>query len=359
MRKYTPFLKMKVNELGAIESLPKDISEKVRPFFDLPHKPNRTESDLITLIKRTAKKMRKLAKTTPSFFLDLYDIPDALTISGHNPFYFLANEFAGIDFIPVVGLDRTSSYIDSVMISRSKSLIASKSLAIRLVHDDFQSYAAIKNDLSNLTTNAKAAGFQNFIAVVDMRVCAGQLPSDLARVVEKFVVAASAKKTFSEFIITGSMIPAQIGELINTETESHVERHEIEVFKLLDGSLSPEYVGFGDYTIISPDYSDVTLPPELLRNVTAPKICYTYNDAHFITRGGALKTHKRGNLQYNDMAAALVKKSFFRKAGYSIGEDFLIEKSKMQGKECTPSSVLKPTICTHMTYMVKDHSLFI
>lgn len=359
MRKYTPFLKMKVNELGAIESLPSDVGGKVRPFFDLPHKPDRTEPGLITLIGRAAKKMRKLEKAVPSFFLDLYDIPDALTISGASPFYFLAGEFSGLDFIPVVGLDRTSAYIDAVMISRSNSLIVSGVLAIRLVQDDFQSYTAIKSDLDNLIASAKAAGFLSFILVVDMRVCGNQLPADLAKVVEKFVIASSAKKMFSEVIVTGSTIPAQIGELIETESESHVERHEIEVFKILNGSLSPSYVGFGDYTFVSPNYSDVTLPPELLRNVTAPKICYTYGDVHFIARGGALKTHKRGSLQYNDMAADIVKKSFFRKAGYSIGEDFLIEKSKMQGKECTPSSVLKPTICTHMTYMVRDHPLFV
>lgn len=359
MRKYTPFLKMKVNELAAIEQLPKDALEKICPFFDLPHKADRTEAELISLIKRTSNKMRKLSKIVPTFFLDLYDIPDALLISGASPFYYLTGEFNGLDFVPVIGLDRTNAYLDAVMVSRLNALVVSKIVAIRLVQDDFQSYAAIKSDLDNLLSSAKAAGFESFILVIDMRVCGNQLPADLAKVVERFIAAISVKKTYSEIIVCGSSIPAQIGELVDTESELHADRHEIEVFKLLNGKFKADDVGFGDYTIVSPNYSDVTLPPELLRNVTAPKICYTYNDVHFIARGGALKTHKRGSLQYNDMAVDLVKRSFFRKAGYSFGEDFLIEKAKMQGKECTPSSVLKPTICTHMTYMVRDHPLFV
>lgn len=357
MRKYTPFLKLKVNELEALKALPRDVYPKVRPFFDLPHQPERTESGLALFITKAAKKLRTLGERFPSYFLDLHDIPDTLTIQGLNAFHAVATAFKGQNFIPVVGLDRSSSYISSLMACQSNGDLTSKMLAVRLVEEDFQSYVACKSDLASLLAKAKTSGFQDFILILDMRMCVGKSSATLASMLRKFAAAAMADAWFSEIIITGSSIPAQIGGVVATETELDLERVEIATFWLID-HLPKDVVGFGDYTVVSPDYSDINFAKELLRNVTAPKICYSHDNAHYILRGGALKTHKRGNSQYNDMAAILVTKAFFRPAGYSFGEDFLIEKGSMQGPAVTPSSILKPTICTHLTYTVRDHPLF-
>lgn len=358
MRKYTPFLKMKVNELGAIETLPGDISSKIIPFFDLPHSKDRDLAGLDKLVSDASRKMKRMVDRVPRFFLDMYDIPDALADQGIGVFETVALAFKGQDFIPVAGLDRSQLYVSSILLAQSRGLLTSKTLAVRLVDDDYQSYAACKSDMAALVAKAKASGFNDFVLVLDMRVCVSKSPLDLASAILKFIGAVTQTATFSRIIITGSSITAQIVEIVPTSTTQTVERVELQVFNLIR-MLPKDLVGFGDYTVVSPDYSEINFPKELLRNVTAPKICYAYDDVHYIARGSALKTHVLGNGQYNEMAAKLVLEPFFRQAGYSFGEDFLLEKARHQGKAVTPSSILKPTICAHMTYMARAHALFI
>lgn len=357
MRRYTPFLKLKVNEVGALKALPSDIFPKIRPFFDLPHQAERKEAELALCITKSAKKLKGLSSIIPTYFIDLFDIPDSLTIQGSNAFYAVASAFKEQTFIPVVGLDRLASYVGAVMTCSKNGELLSNALAIRLVEDDFQSFATCKGDLIDLIATGRNSGFSKFILILDMRVCLSKPVATLAEMVSKFALATATLALFSEIIVTGSSIPAQAGMVAATETEVDLGRAELSVFDLID-SLPKDLVGFGDYTVVSPDYSEINFAKELLRNVTAPKICYSYEDSHYILRGGALKTHVRGSSQYNDMASILVGKSFFRQPGYSFGEDFLIEKANGQGAAVTPSSILKPTICTHLTYMVRDHPLF-
>lgn len=358
MRKYTPFLKMKANEFAALKELPDDIYPKIVPFFDLPHKKERDVVGLDKLIADCAKKMKKMADRTPQFFLDAHDIPESLASQGIGVFNSIALAFQGQDFIPVAGLDRSPAYISSILLAQSNGILTSKTLAIRLVEDDFESHAACKSEIAQLVASAKSAGFSDFVLVLDMRVCVSKSSHTLAASLQKFVGAATQAPTFKQIIIAGSSITAQIVELVSTGTTQTVDRIELQTFNLIN-KLPKKLVGFGDYTIVSPDYSEIDFPKELLRNVTAPKLCYPYDDVYYIDRGSALKTHKLGNGQYNSMAAKLVREPFFRGPGYSFGEDFLIEKARSQGKAVTPSSILKPTICAHMTYMVRDHRLFV
>ncbi len=358
MRKYTPFLKLKVNEIGALGELPADIYPKITPFFDLPHKKDRTAEELVKLITASAKKLRKLADRVPRFFLDLYDIPDDLIAHGSGLFNAVAQEFKGLDFIPVIGLDRSNGYINSVFSCQAGGQLKSQTLGIRLVDDDYQSYAACKSDISSLVAGATGAGFKDFTLILDMRLCANKSQIDLSSTLSKFLTALGPKPAFKEIIITGSTITAQIGELVPTESETIIDRVELATFQLLN-YLPKTFIGFGDHTVVSPNYSEMDLAKEFLRNVTAPKIVYSYDDAHYVARGGALKSHSRGNAQYYDMALPLVRKPFFRGAFYSFGENFLLEKAAELGPLVTPSSILKPTICAHMTYMVRAHPLFI
>lgn len=358
MRSYTPFLKMKVNECAALQELPADIYPKIVPFFDLPHKKDRDAAGLDKLISDSSKKMKKMAGRIPRFFLDMYDIPDSIASQGAGIFSAVALAFQGQDFVPVAGLDRSQKYISSILLAQSSGLLTSKMLAIRLVEDDFESHSACKTDIAVLVANAKSAGFTDFVLILDMRVCVGKSPQILASTLLKFIGAVAQASIFKKVIITGSSITAQIVQIVSTGTTQAVERFELQTFNLIK-ALPENLVGFGDYTIVSPDYSEIDFPKELLRNVTAPKLCYSYDDVHYIDRGGALKTHKLGSGQYNSMAAKLVKELFFRQAGYSFGENFLLEKAKGQGSSVTPSSILKPTICAHMTYMVRGHRLFV
>lgn len=85
-----------------------------------------------------------------------------------------------------------------------------------------------------------------------------------------------------------------------------------------------------------------------------PKIVYSYENKHYLIRGGALRTHPRAQLQYNDFSGIIVGKPFYRGIGYSFGDEYLEEKSRFVGSGVMPGTILKPTINAHISYMIKS-----
>lgn len=92
----------------------------------------------------------------------------------------------------------------------------------------------------------------------------------------------------------------------------------------------------------------------MLRRVMTPRITYSYDNNHYIIRGGALATHVRGDDQYFDLAKIITLKPFYRGSIYSFGDGFIFEKSQSIGNKVTASSILKPTINAHIIYMLNS-----
>lgn len=354
--KYTPFLKLKANEVGAFANLADDIRDDIVPFFDLPMKNGLTAATFCTMVDKSARKMEKNIGNDCPFFLDNFDIPDSITVGGKANFSYVVAAFSKMTFIPVIGLNRSPAHNQVVFQSREKGLIDSTRVALRLVGEDFDDFDLAENDLSDLIGLALDV-FEECSLIIDCRVCLNVNPGTEAKRIYEFLKAAEAKFPFAEIIVTGSSLPASIGQVAKTTQESELYRVELQIFDALRSFGGMDHVGMGDYTVVSPLYSEVTMPPEMLLNITAPKVLYAYDAVHYIARGGALKAHARGNLQYNDMLNDLTKMPFYRGEHYSFGDAFIAEKANMGGSMVTPGSVLKPSINAHITYMATDHPL--
>ena len=114
-------------------------------------------------------------------------------------------------------------------------------------------------------------------------------------------------------------------------------------------SLSIPYAKFGDYSTVSPEYQD--LKPELFNKVSAPKIIYTAIDEYFIVRGSAFSTHPDGYSQYYKLAQYVTGYAKYRK-GASLGDIYAEDVSnKNVKKPGSPSSWLKATINSHITFI--------
>jgi hypothetical protein len=151
-------------------------------------------------------------------------------------------------------------------------------------------------------------------------------------------------------VVAGSSIPASAADLANPRTERVLERTELKIYRAVQPHHAHARLVFGDYATVSPDYSDLALPGEILQNLMVAKLTYTFGDSHYVIRGSKTK----GNLrQYFDMAATLCGKRFFR-TGYSAGDDFLEEKSRGAGSNCMPGTVIKPSVVSHISYMARD-----
>lgn len=353
MINYIPFLKLKSNEVAALKELEKPIKSKVVPFFDIAKKRNMNSDQLKIAIVKNSNKVKTHLKDFDEFYIDSYDIDDSLLINADHNYRFIISEFKETNFIPVVGLDRTN-YRNSIVFDEKRAgKISSGTIALRLQADDFENFALSEFDIFDVIDQGKGL-FDHWDVILDNRMCRGINTAVRARSLAKFINDLTARMEFNRIIITGSSLTASIGEIIATEDDLHHPRTEIEIYSLVKSALPDFNLTLGDYTVVSPLYSDIDIPLEAMRSVTTAKITYSYKDMHYISRGGSLKSHPRGDLQYNDIAKDIISMAFYRGIPYSFGDGFLNDKALFKGTKVTAGSILKPTINLHITYMAQD-----
>lgn len=349
--KYIPFLKLKGNEIAALKALSPELKSRLIPFFDIPKKNPITSDGLKSCILKAAKSVKKNLAGYSQIYLDDYDIDESIKIDDDHSYGYAIREFSEINFIPVVGLDRTPARNDLVFSAKISGLISSNRFAIRLQNDDFESFRLIQHEIREILSEG-LKHYEFFDIIFDNRYCHKLDTTQRAEKIIRFISQMAGIISPERIVIAGSSIPASIGEIISTEDDLIHPRAEISIYRHVISSINHTNLCFGDYTVVSPLYSDLDIPAAALRNVITAKILYTFDDGHYISRGGALRSHVRGDLQYNDIAKNIVEAPFYRGATYSFGDNFLEEKSRFIGASVTASSILKPTINLHITYML-------
>ncbi len=351
---YVPFLKLKTNEVAALAEIDDKYKEIVTPFFDLPRRKEMTDEDVVKVVSSTVGKIKRYLGYLRYFYVDDFDIDETIEVNGKLAYQYTLEEYKGFPFVPVVALDRSDERNDMVFDGKNDGLIISDRVAIRLQLEDFESFALTEFDLKELTERCLEV-YEVVDLVLDCRICYQHDGAALIKTIVAFLdeLSDNGLNIYGSYIIAGSSIPASIGDIVSVNSQKVVLRRELEVFMGVNLLRRAKYyLSFGDYGIVSPDYSDLDIIPEAMRNVTAPKILYSYDMNFYIARGAGLKTHPRGDQQYNDMCAVLVSEPFYRGVQFSFGDKYLDEKANNQGTGVTPSSILKPTINAHLTHML-------
>jgi hypothetical protein len=351
MIRYIPFLKAKQNELKAMSELEADVRDAICPFFDFPRRNDEYESgDFPDDAVRIAQSLARNLGTDREFYFDNRDLDETIKAGTKHNYAFMLEQLTGTPVIPVVGIDRTDSHMAAVARVKQQNVIVENTIACRFSPEDFDDFGVVKGEIAQKLAPTIAL-FKQLDLILDCRMCAGMAASTTAQTLLKFSQKFCAAYPVRRVVITGSSIPASAADLANPRTERVVPRNEFKIFRTVRPSHGHAPLIFGDYGTVSPDYSDVTLPGEILQNLMVAKLTYTFDDAHYVIRGSKTK----GNLrQYFTMASILCGKDFFRGAGYSSGEDFLEEKSRGRGKNCMPGTVIKPSVVSHISYMVRD-----
>ena len=352
MIKYSPFLKLKSNEAKALESLQKEVSIYVRPLFDIPRTSKiQTEQGIIKRIEMGFKSITELYRKQPiEFYLDNNDIDDDITLSGSNQYEYILLKFSEFKPIPVLALDRNSNHNIAALSHLSEH---GGKIAIRLQKEDLESYKLTKPEIVNLYSKINKTQTTEIHILLDLRLI-DNVDTDHS-LVEKFLSQFVVDFAFDTIISAGSIIPSNISTLISTNKISHKPRNE----KLVWRKLLPRFnIQFGDYGVVSPDYSDADLDPKLLRLVSTPKVFYTYLDNFYILRGSSLHTHPRGNNQFFDIADKIVPEVFFRDPTYSDGDKYIHDRSylslKRPPKAGSQGSWIKGMLSSHITYIVNN-----
>lgn len=348
MIKYTPFLKAKQNEIKAMSELPLTVRSAIRPFFDFPKKRNGyTKGAFISFNEGIHRRLvRNLGDS--EFYFDNFDL-DPLDVDGKDSYWSILNQLSGMNVIPVVGLDRSNKHSESVSSLQAVGKLRSRVVAFRIAPDDFDSFEVVEDDIDeNLSPVFDL--FDSIDLIFDCRVCNNLNAATVASSIKDFSAKFCSVYSVRHVVVTGSSIPASIKDILKVDSEHTISRRELEIYEALKSSHTHARLVFGDYTTVSPHYSDVDMPPEMLQNIMTAKLTYTIPGGHYFIRGSGLKVNGAG--QYFGMAKKLCSKSFFRGREYSPGDAYFDSKGKGIGKNCAPNAVIKPSVIAHISYMV-------
>lgn len=352
MIKYIPFLKFKQNEIQGIAQLDSGIRNQITPLYDVPRSQNiMTEFEVLKRIRLAAAELKK-SKDADSeywFFVDNLDIDESINLAGSFQYRYMLNALKDYSLMPVVALDRSPDHNSAAFdFIRMKS----GSLGVRLQEEDIESYGITKPRLDLLWTEIQAAQPAGVVLLIDLRIVDDHAESK--RKVERFLSRFKLDFQVDATSVSGSVIPGNIATLIGTDVQKHVVREEYLLWRSLTSSPDYQNVLYGDYGVVSPEYSDLDLNPELMSGVSTPKVFYTHSDQFYISRGRRFKTH--GYQQYFTIADDIVGQAFYRGAAYSYGDNYIHERSFLSArrppKGGSPSTWIKSLIAAHITFIV-------
>jgi len=351
MINYIPFLKYKSNEIIALGELQSPILSQITPFFDFPKaKDKQTSEQFKTSVDRLSRSIHKHIADIGEAYIDTYDVSDEFEVDGEHSYSYLVKSLGELNVIPVISIDRSESHLRAAHNLKINKDISTNVVAFRITPEDFQNYSVVEEDIGD-TLGEIFKAFETIDLIFDCRYCSDLDAKIIAKNISNFSEKFSNNYTTRRLIVTGSSIPASIGDVLPVDSECFIEKKEIDIFNEVKACSRLNFL-YGDYATVSPNYSDVNIKPEIMQNVITAKLIYSVGKQHFFIRGGSLKT--KGYGQYFDLASVLCAKDFFRGAPYSSGDFYFEEKSKRKGNNCGPGTIVKPAINAHITYIVQD-----
>jgi len=352
MIKYIPFLKFKQNEIQAVAQLDPGIRSQIVPMYDVPRSQNiMSEIEISKRIRLALADLNK-SKDTDSeywFFLDNFDIDESISLAGTFQYRHILDSFKDYRMIPVVALDRNP---DHNLAALEFIKIKPGSIGVRLQEEDIESYGITKPKLDLLWNEIRAAQPASVVLLIDLRIVDDAAGSQ--RKVERFLSRFKLDFQADVTSVSGSVIPGNIANLIGTDAKKHVVREEYRLWRALTSAPDYQHILYSDYGVVSPEYSDLDLDPELMNGISTPKIFYSYSDQFYISRGRRFKTHGYG--QYFDISDDIVSQAFYRGAAYSYGDKYIHDRSLLSAsrppKGGSPSTWIKSLTAAHITFIV-------
>ena len=349
LKLYTPFLKLKQNEIMALKELENGIKSSLIPFFDFPNTDDEyTPTSFVKKAKKEYKRIKTHLWTDIQLYLDTFDIND-IDIGGQNSYEYLLDLFSDLNVIPVIGLDRSIEHKEAILNKLSKlPRSANKIIAFRIVADDFQSYTAVEDEIEELFQDLLDES-TNVDLIIDNRLCLNCNVESTVTQIAKFSNMFHKNYPVRKIIVTGSSIPPLLNEVCSTNSFQSIVRKELLIFNKLKTELDLS-LELGDYTTVSPLYSD---PNTMAKMNGASKLIYANDLEQYIWRGGRVRTF--GAQQYNEHIRELINKSYYRGQSYSWADKRFFD-TRNDSDGFWVNSIIKPLINAHISYMSKTHN---
>ncbi len=364
---YCAFLKFKKNEVFALNDLTGELKEKVNVFFDMPNelpfksrrekKEEYSAQELLDFKNKSFLKKIEEQKVylnsklnwLPEFYFDNYDIDPLVSMDGKTYNYqTIIDNFSQFGMVPVCGVDdRIPAHLDSILNSKKLGKFKTDKVAIRITQSVFEDYEYIEEEFNDLV-NILRQNFSQIILIFDLRYILDQHINltNLNIFLDKIVLTE-----FYQIMIAGSSLPKSIADLIETNKKIHMDRKEVFIFSRVIEKIPSAY--FGDYTCVPPDTNFLDLYIEDIASRMTGKIFYIYDKKVLVVRSSRLKGQRA---PFKPLLDCIVSQPFFRKEKYSYGDKYIVEKQP-NGTGVSASSILRPNINLHMSYMLRDFSI--
>lgn len=343
---YFPYLKAKQNEFLALRNCSDRAFGNIIPFFDIPRGTDDDEARTRNNIKKAKVYLERLLKVRDlTFYLDVYDIAPTIRPDSAHVYEYVLDQFDGYSVIPVLGLDREDEHNDAVLNREEKY----STVAIRLQVENLETPKATVAAINMLISDFKSK--VSFDVILDFRVLDEKYAAHIANAVS-IIEKLSNNDLVEVIVITGSSIPPVITELCKPESCAHFKKFEVALFEQVCHQLSHgaySKLHYGDYTVVSPNYSDSSIPVGLMRTVQTPKIIYGNESKSIVIRGGALQS--KGDAQFFNLAATLTTSGIFRGKTFSGADTYIDDVANRLVASCgNPSKWTNITIEAHLEY---------
>lgn len=341
---YYSFLKGKYGELLALKSI--RVPDSVVPVIDLPRSQDENKKGWIdTQVNKTLSYIKKNWSKERLFLFDMYDVSPALRLkdSTHpiSATESLLQEGYKVGYI--TGLDRDDDYINSTagLVNHYNT-----PLAVRLLVEDISVPRITLNKMKGLIS--EYPGLSQLIIILDFRVLKAKQLTALLEQAKLFIQRLNSAINYDDLVVTGSSITASANDLTETGSSTTIPRLERTLWQQL--VVDFDVIKYGDYTVISPEYSDL---PEGFRPPITPKITYTLKDSFYFCRANSVNHNPLGYRQYILLAQDITGHRDFRHTSISAGEEYIRKISSSN-----PHSTAKPATgntTTWITATVTQH----
>jgi uncharacterized protein (UPF0335 family) len=305
---YCPVLKGKANDIEAIAKMAATSSSRIKPLFELPpFKPSDRPEDV------TARFAARLAASSNKVecFIDFPLLkPGATTSKGENALVAAYGQLnaLGIAFTPTLGFDR-ASISQKVAIDQGRR---SGSLLLRLDRDDIEFPEDTLDRIADL--RSYGVDFKTLDVMVDLRYLDSRTRTfSLSEQVEEFLSQLNSTVQHGALIVVASSAPKTVAG-IEKDSQGEVFRNELLLWCDLSTSRKLSGIRYGDYGVIHPEFSDLTMSTHI-----NGKIRYTSGQYIHIFRGHSLRQGDKYE-QYRKLSKAVLDSGHFMGADFSFGD---------------------------------------
>ncbi len=355
---YTPFLKLKKQEVTALKMLDSDWHSLLVPFFDFPAKEDTTKPwDYAEKSVEMASYVTKHIPNISRFYLDAFDVEDHIVQGKHNYLYLL-EKFNNFDVIPVTGPDRTDDHLQSIRAFIHQKTSPSIAIGYRVTADDFISFNATKDEVADSLDGLINDLFTEIHLIIDCRLIAflkSKVIGDMVKQIANYIVKFTHAYPVSKVIIAGSMIPVSLASLVKANAHGCIDRYEIAIYEAVKQHFPTDYcIQFGDYTTVSPEFAE---PNEQSSKNATSKFVYSHNKQQYIWRGTKVIGPPSKQHLYNEHVRDMIALSptIYRGQSYSWADDEFFNKQHARDGFWI-NTINKFLINAHISYMLRTYN---